>query len=260
MSTSTPQQKAASETALWQSQLASQLSGITIPELQMLLGGPGTPGTPGTEGSWQVDPSTGERTWAPGTEATPGTAGTPGMLSSLLASTKGGTMPSTLDQSVLAGATTQLNQGYNQAEMASGESIAYQGLRSGAGRMAPGATSSAIGRAATSLERDRQTALNNLQFQSSVSSMADYNSLLGLMGQGVQTSLGLASGFGAATGSAIGGMSNQSPFGSALGGAASGAGIGATIGSGVLLGGGTLIGGAIGGIAGGLGGYFAGGG
>ena len=239
MSTTSPQEKAAGETAAWQSQLASQLSGVTIPELQKMLG------TPGVAGHYQTTGKEGEQTWVPATDATPGS------LSALLDSTQGGSAPSTLDQSVLAGATTQLNQGYDQAQNASKESIGYQSLRGGVNRTNAPAESGAIGRAASSLERDRQTALNNLNFQSSVSSMADYNQLLQLMGQGAQTSLGLASGFGSATGSAIGGLSKNSEFGSTLGGAASGAALGAVAG---------VPGAVIGGVAGGMLGYFGSGG
>jgi hypothetical protein len=152
------------------------------------------------------------------------------------------------DAANLAGATSQLNQGYAQAQNGSREAIAYGGLRSGEGRMSPGAMGSATMSAATSLDRDRQSALRNLEFQSASSSMADYNQVLQLLGQGTKTGLGLAQGFSGAAGAAIGGLSGTSQFGGALGGAASGAGLGFSVGG--------VPGAAIGGVAGGVAGYL----
>jgi hypothetical protein len=102
--------------------------------------------------------------------------------------------------------------------------------------------------AATSLDRDRQSALKNLDFQSASSSRSDFNQVLQLLGQGTKTGLGLAQGFSGASGAAIGGLSNQSQFGGALGGAASGAGLGFTVGN--------VPGAVIGGVLGGVGGYL----
>jgi hypothetical protein len=211
VSTTSPQAQAAGEQSVWQAQLSQMLSGVALPELTQLMG----------------------------------QNGLGGMLSGRDAS---GRLPQ--DAANLAGATSQLNQSYGQAKMGSREAIAYGGLRSGEGRMSPGATGSATMSAATSLDRDRQSALRNLEFQSASSSMSDYNQVLQLLGQGTKSGLGLAQGFSGAAGSAIGGMSGQSQFGSALGGAASGAALGSSISPGW----GTVIGGVVGGVAGGLGG------
>lgn len=151
------------------------------------------------------------------------------------------------DAAVLSAAKGQLNQGYDQAKFGSQEAINYGALRSGEGRMSPGAVGSGVMSAATSLERDRASALRNLEFQSAQSSMADYNQVLQLLGQGSNAALGLSQGFSGASGAAIGGLSGQSQMGGILGGAASGASLGATFG-----GWGALAGGVIGGVAGGL--------
>ena len=210
MSSTSPQAGAAADQAQWQSQLARMLSNVAAPELTQLMG----------------------------------SQGLGGMLAGRDAS---GRLPQ--DAALRTTAMSQLNQGYDQAKIGSREAISYGGLRSGEGRLSPGATGSAITSAATSLDRDRQSALRNLEFQSASSSMADYNQVLQLLGQGTKTSLGLAQGFSGAAGGAIGGMSNQSQLGGILGGASSGAALGANFG---IYG--ALAGGVIGGAAGGLGG------
>ena len=209
MSTTSPQAAAAGEQASWQAGLSQMLSGVALPELQQLMG----------------------------------SQGLGGMLAGRDAS---GRLPQ--DAANLAGATSQLNQGYARAQAGSREAIAYGGLRSGEGRMSPGAMGSATMSAATSLDRDRQSALKNLDFQSASSSRSDFNQVLQLLGQGTKTGLGLAQGFSGASGAAIGGLSNQSQFGGALGGAASGAGLGFTVGN--------VPGAVIGGVLGGVGGYL----
>lgn len=150
------------------------------------------------------------------------------------------------DAAIKSSATSQLNAGYDQAGFGSREAISYGGLRSGMSRTAPGAVGSAITSAATSLDRDRQSALRNLEFMSAQSSMADYNQVLQLLGQGTKTSLGLASGFSGAAASALGGMSNQSQMAGVLGGAGTGASLGSFAGPY-----GALIGGVAGGVIGG---------
>jgi hypothetical protein len=154
------------------------------------------------------------------------------------------------DRTVRDQAAQQLNQSYGQARMGTQEQIGYNALRSGEGRSSPGAVQSALGSSATMLAQDQSAALRNLQFQSAQSSMADYNQVLSLLGQGSQSALGLAGGFSGAAGQAIGGLSNQSQTGSALGGAASGAALGATLGPW-----GALVGGVVGGAAGYFGGH-----
>jgi hypothetical protein len=152
------------------------------------------------------------------------------------------------DAANLGAATNQLNASYDQAQTANREQIGYGALRAGESRLSPMGLSSAIGSSGTALERDRQSAMRNLQFMSAQSSLSDYNQVLQLLGQGTQASLGLAQGFSGAAGSAIGGLSPNSQFGSILGGAASGASLGSVAG-----GWGALAGGIIGGAAGAFG-------
>lgn len=238
MSTTSPQAEAAGQEAAWQAGLAQQLSGLTQPELQMLLmGGKKWVPNPNT-----VSPATGE--------IMHGSSGghwetTPGLLSGILSSqdAQGRLGP---DAKIRADALAQLNTGFGQAQMGSREAIGYGGLRSGEGRLSPGAVNTSVMSAATSLDRDRATALRNLEFQSAQSSLADYNQVLSLLGQGVNTSLGLSRGFSGAAGAAIGGLSTQTQAGNVLGGAASGAALGTSI----YPGWGTVIGGVLGAGAG----------
>jgi len=218
MSTTSPQAAAAGEQAAYQAQLSQELSQIALPELKKMIG----------QG---------------------------GMVSSQLASTQGGAVKSSMDSGAYNSALGQLNQGYGQAAFGNREAINYGALRSN--ERSGNVMGSALGSAATSLERDRQAALSNLQFQSASSSLTDYNQLLSLMGQGVNSSLGLAQGFSGAANAAIGGLSQNTQMGSTLGGASAGAGLGATIGS-VIPGVGTVIGGAAGGLIGGVTGYLGG--
>ncbi len=153
------------------------------------------------------------------------------------------------DAAIRTSAINELNRGYGQAGFGMREAIGYGGLRSGEGRMAPMAMNSAITSAATSLDRDRASALRNLEFMSAQSSLKDYNQVLQLLGQGTQASLGLAQGFSGAGGAAIGGLTQNTQFGSILGGAAAGAGLGTNINPGW----GTVIGGVVGAGAGALG-------
>jgi hypothetical protein len=206
MSSTSPQAKTAAENSAWQAGLAQQLSGITLPELQKILGSEG--------------------------------------IASMLAGSIEGRLPQ--DYVSLNAATGQLNQGYNNAQNTTAASINYGALRSGEGRRSPGAVSSALGGAATGLERDRTAALRNLEFASAQSSMSDYNKVLQLLGQGANTSLGLAQGFSGASNAAIGGLSGNTQMGNILGGASAGAGLGTSI----YPGWGTAIGAVVGGIYG----------
>ena len=237
MSSTSPQAAAASSNSQWQAQLAQMLSGVTLPELQKIIGSdtwtPARPESilpngrviPATEGHWN--------------------RGDGGGLMGMLANTDpNGQMQQ--DAKVKADAVGQLNQGYNQAQTGTKEAISYGALRSGEGRRSPGATSSALGMAATGLERDRTAALRNLEFASAQSSLSDYNKVLQLLGQGANTSLGLAQGFSGAQGAAIGGLSGNSQAGNVMGGAASGAALGTSI----YPGWGTAIGAVVGGIYG----------
>jgi hypothetical protein len=130
------------------------------------------------------------------------------------------------DAALKSSAEKGLNQGYDQALTGSREAINYGALRSGESRRSPGAVGGAIQSAATGLDRDRASALRNLEFMSAQSNMSDYNQVLSLLGQGSNAALGLAQGFSGASGAAIGGLSNRSQFGSILGGAATGASLG----------------------------------
>jgi hypothetical protein len=154
----------------------------------------------------------------------------------------------TADASIKQAAENQLNKGYGQALFGNQEFINYAGLRSGEGRLSPGAMGSALQDTATRLDRERASAMRTLQFQSAQSSMADYNQVLQMIGQGSSAALGMAQGFSGAAGNAIGGMSQQSQLGGVLGGAAAGAGAGAMLGPW-----GALAGGVVGGIGGYLG-------
>ncbi len=253
MSMTSPQQKAAAETSAWQAALSQQLAGVALPELQQLLGGR----------TWVQDAAATEPVLDEyGAVVTPGTAAkghwetTQGSLTSLLALTQGGAVPSTMDAAAYQSALSQLNRAYGQQGRSMAEAAGYQGLRSGEARRSPGAVSSMISDAATMLERDRMQALANLQFTSAQTSLADYNKLLQLMGQGTQTALGLAGGFGATSSAALGGLSQVSPGQAALGGAATGGALGGAIagaGWGTAAGPyGALIGAGVGAIAGGL--------
>ncbi len=210
MSTTSPQQKAALQNADLQSQWASQLAGLAMPEYQMLLGQNGM---------------------------------SPSMLAGKDATGRLG-----IDAAALKSSTDQLNAGYGQAGFGNNEYINYMANRMGESRRGFGPTNAMMQGAATSLERDRQAALANLNFMSAQSSMADYNKLLGLMGQGTQGALGLAQGYMGLSNQAIGGMNPNSEMSGILGGASSGAGLGFSVGG--------PWGAAAGGILGGIGGYL----
>lgn len=245
MTMESPQQQAASQTAAWQAALSQQLAGVALPELQGLMGGrQWVVDVPATMGSYDA-----EGNYTAGTEEKGHWEMREGTLSSLLASTQGGTQKSTLDQAAYQSALGTLNRAYGQQGRTSAEALGYQGLRTGEARRSPGAMTSAIGQAATALDRDRMSALRNLEFTSAQSSMADYNKLLQLMGQGTQTALGLAGGFGATSTSALSGLSQTSPGAGALGGALSGA----AAGSAINFPYGTIAGAVIGGVGGYLG-------
>ena len=171
MSTTSPQAAAAGEQAAYQAQLSQELSQIALPELKKMIG----------QG---------------------------GMVSSQLASTQGGAVKSSMDSGAYNSALGQLNQGYGQAAFGNREAINYGALRSN--ERSGNVMGSALGSAATSLERDRQAALSNLQFQSASSSLTDYNQLLNLMGQGSRTALGLGGQAGQIATGAVGGLSDQS--------------------------------------------------
>lgn len=210
MSTQSPQEKAAGEQMQWQADLAQRLYGLSGPEFGRIMG----------------------------------SRGLGGMLASVDSSGMMG-----IDRANYGAALSELNTDYGRAGRVSNEAISYGALRGGEGRRAPMAMNSAITTAATGLERDQAAAQRNLAFQSAQASMGDFNKVLSLLGQGSQSSLGLAGGFAGATGSAIAGLSRNSQFGSTLGGAAAGASLGTQINPGW----GTLIGGVAGGAAGYLG-------
>jgi hypothetical protein len=178
MSTQSDQSKAASESAGFQANIGRSLTGIYGPEYNMLLGNP--------------------------------TMGTPGLIPSALSSAQGGNGMMAMDRQNLAGATSQLNSGYQQAGFGLGQNIGYGGLRSGEGRRSPFAMNAALGGAATTLGQQYASALNNLNFMSAQASMTDYNKMLGLMGMGVGSEMGLAGGFSQNMNQAIAGLKSTS--------------------------------------------------
>ena len=186
MSSTSPRAAAAGQQSSFEAELQQQLAGIALPQLNAITG-------------------------------------QNGLATNLLNSTQGGTVKSSADKANYASALGQLNQGYGQAAFGNREAINYGALRSG--ERSGNVMGSALGSAATSLERDRQAALNNLQFQSASSSLTDYNQLLSLMGQGSQTALGLGGQAGQIANGAIGGLNNQSVLSQVLGGVSAGAGI-----------------------------------
>jgi len=192
MSTTSPQVKAAGENAAWQNSIANRGWNMAQPQLQSLLGG--------------------------------GAFGQPGMIQSMLGSQNAMGMMAP-DSANLAAATNQLNQGYQQAGFGQQQTIGYGGLRSGEGRMSPGAMNASLGSAASTLERQRQGALANLNFMSAQASMSDYNKLLGLMGQGTQTAMGFGGGFSGLSNQAIAGLDPTSTMDKVLSGIGTAVGI-----------------------------------
>lgn len=213
MSGSSDQEKAAGEQSALTASLSRQLSNIATPELERLIGDKG-------------------------------------LLTDILKSTSGGQVKSSLDQKVYDDSLKSLNDSFATAKTGTNESIRYGALRSGEDRRGAGVVPSAMGAAALTLDRDRTTALNRLKFESDSQSMTNYNNLLKIFGQGVNTTLSLGQGASGVAGGAIPMLSQNSQFGSALGGAASGAALGST----VLPGWGTVIGGVAGGVIGAVGG------
>jgi len=179
--TSSPQTEAAGQQAGVSANLASQLSMIALPELTRMIGGPQS------------------------------------MIGSQLASTAGGNVKSSMDQANYNTSLSQLNQGYGQAAFGDKEAINYNALRSGEGRLSSAVPESSIASSATRLEDQRQQALSNLNFQSASSSLTDYNQLLGLMGMGAKSALGLSGQAGGLANQAISGLSNQTDMSTMLG-------------------------------------------
>jgi hypothetical protein len=142
-----------------------------------------------------------------------------------------------------------LNQQYAQQGMINKQYTGYEARRSGQ-PISQGQIQSTIGQNAYTLEQDRQSSLRNLKFQEAQASMGQYQSLLGQLGQGIQTSTGIATGNLGMAGQAIAGMNQKSQFGGAMGGAVSGATTGMAFGPyGALAGG--VLGGALGYMQGG---------
>lgn len=167
---------------------------------------------------------------------------------------------STLVQDQLAGGPDQIppfvkdafkkvysnaNAGFDMARQTGAEGTAYRALTSGAG-YGEGSVRSSQQQMAWGLENDRQQALKNIQFTEARAGMSSYNALLNALGTVSSTSFGLAQGFGSATNSAIGGLSNQSQAGGALGGALAGAGALAGTGNPWAIAGGAIGGGILG--------------
>lgn len=110
-----------------------------------------------------------------------------------------------------------------------------------------GELDSAIAQGTFALNQSRESAMRNLQFQEAQANLGQWNTTMGLLGQGANTAFNLGQGFGGAQMGAISQMGGQSGgWGGALGGAASGA----AAGTAVSPGWGTAIGAVLGGIGG----------
>jgi len=148
-------------------------------------------------------------------------------------------------------AREQNNLGYDSAIKANRELAGARAKTSGQ-VYSTGELDSAIAQGTFALNQSRASATRNLNFQEAQAGMGQYNQMLGLLGQGANTAIGMGQGMSQAQLAGINGMSGGSQWGNAASGAASGAATGTAINPGW----GTLIGGVIGGAAG----YFGGGG
>jgi hypothetical protein len=144
-------------------------------------------------------------------------------------------------------AREQNNLGYDSAIRANRE-LAGARSRSSGGIYSTGELDSAIAQGTFALNQSRESATRNLNFQEAQAGMGQYNQMLGLLGQGANTAIGMGQGMSQAQLGAIGQQNGGSPWGGALSGAAGGAATGSTFGPW-----GTVIGGVLGGVGGYLG-------
>ena len=147
-------------------------------------------------------------------------------------------------------ARDQNNLGYDSAIRANRE-LAGARSRSSGQIYSTGELDSAIAQGTFALNQSRAQATRNLNFQEAQAGMGQYNQMLGLLGQGANTAIGMGQGMGQAQLAGIGGMNGSSPWAGAAAGAAGGAATGSVAGP---------YGAIIGGVIGGAAGYFGGGG
>lgn len=172
-----------------------------------------------------------------------------GPLSEMLEMLKGGLAggPNAVPESVskqFSLAQQQNDIGYDSAIRTNRE-LAGARARSSGQVYSTGELDSAIAQGTFALNQSREAATRNLKFQEAQAGMGQYNQMLGLLGQGANTSLGLAQGMAGAQLGAIGQQSNTNPWGGAAAGATAGSAFGPW---------GTVIGGVLGGVGGHMGG------
>ena len=178
-----------------------------------------------------------------------------GPLSEILAMLQGGLSggPNAIPENVskqFDTAREQNNLGYDSAIRANRE-LAGARARTSGSVYSTGELDSAIAQGTFALNQSRESATRNLNFQEAQAGMGQYNQMLGLLGQGANTAIGLGQGMTQAQLAGINGMGGGGGWGGAASGAAGGAGTGATFGP---------YGAIIGGVLGGAAGYFSGGG
>lgn len=178
-----------------------------------------------------------------------------GPLSDILAMLKEGMAggPNAIPENVskqFDAARSQNDLGYDSAIRSNRELAGARAKTSGQ-VYSTGELDSAIAQGTFALNQSRESATRNLNFQEAQAGMGQYNQMLGLLGQGANTAIGMGQGMSQAQLAGINGMSGGGGWGGALSGAAGGAGAGAQFGGGY----GALIGGVLGGAAG----YFGGG-
>lgn len=151
---------------------------------------------------------------------------------------------------VFGDARAGLEANFEQAGRVNAAQLQQSAVQSG-GVFTTGQVDSAVKQAAFGLAKQKEQSDQRLNFQEATAGMDQFNTLVGFLGGGAQSALGLGRGFSQNQAGAIGGMSNQSVFGSTIGGASAGASAGSVAGPW-----GTLIGG----VAGGAAGYWGSGG
>jgi hypothetical protein len=141
-------------------------------------------------------------------------------------------------------ARQQNDLGYDGAIRANRE-LAGARARTSGQVYSTGELDAAISQGTYALNQSRESATRNLNFQEAQAGMGQYNQMLGLLGQGANTAIGMGQGMTQAQLAGINGMSSSGGWGGAVQGAASGAGTGAAFGGyGALIGG--VLGGAMG--------------
>jgi hypothetical protein len=127
-------------------------------------------------------------------------------------------------QQAFAPIESAMNQDFASAGIANAATIRQRAKQSGL----PFSTeqlSDATTNAALDLERQKSQAQASLQFSEASAGLEEFNTLMNLLGGGVQTTLGFGQGAGGLATGAISGMSDVSTFGQILGGASTVAGI-----------------------------------